>query len=56
MNNTNTVGVDLAKNTFHLCIQNSKGNILKKINGARLDWFSLKLFYFFIIMLLYFLH
>jgi len=31
MNNINTVGVDLVKNTFHLCIQNNKGNILKKV-------------------------
>jgi transposase len=35
MNNTNTVGVDLAKNTFHLCIQNNKGNIIKKVMLSR---------------------
>jgi len=35
MNKTNTIGVDLAKNVFHLCIQNDKGHILKKIKLGR---------------------
>ncbi len=35
MNKINTVGVDLAKNTFHLCIQDDKGNILKKVMLSR---------------------
>ncbi len=30
MNKTNTIGIDLAKNTFHLCTQDSKGHILSK--------------------------
>lgn len=35
MNKTNTIGVDLAKNVFHLCIQDNKGHILKKIKLGR---------------------
>ena len=35
MNKINTVGVDLAKNTFHLCIQDDKGNTLKKVMLSR---------------------
>lgn len=35
MNKTNTVGVDLAKNVFHLCIQGSKGHILEKFKFGR---------------------
>ena len=30
MNKTNTIGIDLAKNIFHLCTQDSKGHILTK--------------------------
>lgn len=35
MNQTNTIGVDLAKNIFHLCIQDPKGHILDKIKLGR---------------------
>jgi transposase len=35
MNKINTIGVDLAKNVFHLCIQDSNGHILKKIKLGR---------------------
>ncbi len=35
MNKINTIGVDLAKNVFHLCIQDNKGHILKKIKLGR---------------------
>lgn len=35
MNKINTIGVDLAKNVFHLCIQDSNGHILKKLKFGR---------------------
>ncbi len=35
MNKTNTIGVDLAKNVFHLCTQDSKGHILCKTKLGR---------------------
>jgi len=35
MNKTNTIGVDLAKNVFHLCVQDSRGHILDKIKLGR---------------------
>lgn len=35
MNKVKTIGVDLAKNVFHLCIQNSDGRIVKKIKLGR---------------------
>ena len=35
MNKTNTIGVDLAKNVFHLCVQDSTGHILEKIKLGR---------------------
>jgi len=30
MNKINTIGIDLAKNVFHLCIQDTQGHILTK--------------------------
>jgi len=30
MNKINTIGIDLAKNVFHLCIQDAQGHILTK--------------------------
>jgi len=35
MNKTNTMGIDLAKNVFHLCTQDAKGHILKKTKLGR---------------------
>jgi len=35
MNKTNTIGVDLAKNVFHLHIQDSKGHVLQKLKFGR---------------------
>ena len=35
MNKTNTIGVDLAKNVFHLCVQDSTGHILEKFKLGR---------------------
>ncbi|MEN8179608.1 MAG: IS110 family transposase [Pseudomonadota bacterium] len=35
MNKTNTIGVDLAKNVFHRCIQDTKGHILEKTKLGR---------------------
>ncbi|MCF6256473.1 MAG: hypothetical protein L3J98_01500 [Gammaproteobacteria bacterium] len=35
MGKTNTIGVDLAKNVFHPCVQDSRGHILDKIKLGR---------------------
>ena len=35
MNTTQTIGVDLAKNVFHLCIQDRGGHILEKLKLGR---------------------
>ena len=35
MSKTNTIGVDLAKNVFHLHIQDSKGHVLQKLKFGR---------------------
>ena len=35
MNKTNTIGVDLAKNVFHLHIQDPKGHVLQKLKLGR---------------------
>ena len=35
MNKTNTIGIDLAKNVFHVCIQDHQGYILDKVKLGR---------------------
>jgi len=35
MNKTNTIGADLAKNVFHLHIQDPKGHVLQKFKFGR---------------------
>lgn len=35
MNKTNTIGIDLAKNVFHLCTQDSNGHILSRLKLGR---------------------
>lgn len=35
MNKTNTIGIDLAKNIFHLCIHDGQGNQIQKLKFGR---------------------
>ncbi|KKN66495.1 hypothetical protein LCGC14_0471000 [marine sediment metagenome] len=41
MNKTNTIGVDLAKNIFHLHIQDEKGHFIKKLKLDPIGYFLL---------------
>ena len=35
MKDCNIVGIDLAKNIFHVCVMNSRGRVLKRIRVRR---------------------